>query len=122
MNEPITVRYSLEEILKRLEGKIDKIDEKIDKMDERIGHLEVGQARLEEKLSGEIKTLDEKLSGDIKSLDIKFTGEIKTLDIKVDGISKRLDNQEFLNRGVLIGLIVALLGGLAKMFGWIGSP
>ena len=106
MTEPITVRYSLEEILKRLESKIDKIDEKIDNMDERIGHLEVGQAR----------------SGDIKSLDIKFTGEIKTLDTKVDGISKRLDNQEFLNRGVLIGLIVALLGGLAKMFGWIGTP
>jgi hypothetical protein len=30
-----------------------------------------------------------------------------------------MDNQEFLSRGVLIGLIVAILGGFAKLFGFV---
>lgn len=104
MNEPIKVTYPLEEVLKRIEDKLDKIDEKFeakldkldekfeakfDKLDERLTTIEVGQGRLEE---------------------------------KVDGLAKRIDNQEFINRGVLVGLIIALLGGLAKMFGFIGSP
>ncbi len=90
---PVTVTYSLEEILTRLEQKIDHLDQKIDRMeekfDERLGRLEVGQARLEE---------------------------------KVDSLGKRLDNQEFINRGVLVGLILAFLAGLAKIFGIIGNP
>ncbi len=101
---PVTITYSLEEILKEISSKLDKIDEKfeskidkldekfeskLDKIDSRLTNLEVGQARLEE---------------------------------KVDGLGKRIDNQEFISRGVLIGLIVALLGGLAKLFGLVGSP
>jgi hypothetical protein len=82
MSEPVTVTYSLEEVLKRIEGKLDTLQED-------VTDLKIGQARLEE---------------------------------KVDGLGKRLDNQEFINRGVLIGLIVALLGGLAKMWGFIGNP
>ncbi|MEA5512044.1 hypothetical protein VB715_19920 [Crocosphaera sp. UHCC 0190] len=82
MNDPVTVTYSLEEVLKRIEGKLDTLQED-------VTDLKIGQARLEE---------------------------------KVDGLGKRLDNQEFINRGVLIGLIVALLGGLAKMLGFIGNP
>ena len=35
--------------------------------------------------------------------------------------NERLDNQEFISRGVLIGLIVALLGGLAKLFRFVGG-
>ncbi len=79
---PITITYSLEEVLARLERKIDNIQED-------VTELKVGQARLEE---------------------------------KVDGLGKRLDYQEFINRGVLIGLIVAILGGLAKILGLIGNP
>lgn len=93
MNEPTTVTYDLTEVLKRIENKLDI-------MQKDLTDLKVGQARLEEKL----------------------TGDIKNLDTKVEAIGKRLDYQEFINRGVLIGLIVALLGGLAKMFGWIGNP
>ena len=37
------------------------------------------------------------------------------------GLEKRLDNQEFVSRGVLIVLIVAILGGLAKLFGLVGN-
>nr|WP_232826398.1 DUF4164 family protein [Cyanothece sp. BG0011] len=104
MSDPMTVTYPIEEVLKRIENKLDKIDEKFetkldkldekfeakfDKLDERLTTIEVGQGRLEE---------------------------------KVDSLAKRLDNQEFINRGVLVGLIIALLGGLAKMFGFIGNP
>ncbi len=100
MNEPVTVTYSIEEVLKGIEDKFKKIDDKLDTIQKDVTDLKVGQARLEEKL----------------------TGDIKTLDTKIEAIGKRLDYQEFINRGVLIGLIVALLGGLAKMFGWIGNP
>jgi hypothetical protein len=33
-----------------------------------------------------------------------------------------LENQEFISRGVLIALIVAILGGFAKLFGLVGNP
>ena len=37
----------------------------------------------------------------------------------MDGISKRLDNQEFLNRGVAVAVLAALLAGSAKLFGFL---
>lgn len=48
--QPITVTYSLEDILTRLEQKIDRVENKIDKLDERVGKLEVGIVRLQEKI------------------------------------------------------------------------
>lgn len=84
---PITVTYSLEEILKEINSKLDKIDEKfenkLDKIEERLTKLEVGQA------------------------------EIKT---EIKGINKRLDSQEFINRSIAIGVIVALVTGVVKLF------
>lgn len=44
------------------------------------------------------------------------------LEEKMDGLGKRFESQEFISRGVLIGLIVAILGGLAKLFGFVGNP
>lgn len=46
-------------------------------------------------------------------------GDIKALDTKVEQLDKRVANQEFLNRGVFIGLLVALLGGVVNFFGWV---
>jgi predicted nucleic acid-binding Zn-ribbon protein len=46
-------------------------------------------------------------------------GNIKALDTKVEQLDKRLANQEFLNRGIFIGLLLALLGGIINAFGWI---
>ena len=43
-------------------------------------------------------------------------GNIKTLDVEVKGINKRLDSQEFINGSVAIGLIVAFLTGIVKLF------
>ncbi|ELS02465.1 hypothetical protein Xen7305DRAFT_00021790 [Xenococcus sp. PCC 7305] len=48
-------------------------------------------------------------------------GDIKSLDTKVEQLDKRLANQEFINRGVLVGLIAALLAGVAKVFGFVGN-
>lgn len=90
---PVTVTYSLEEILARIEGKMDQgfseVNHKLAALEKDVAELKVGQARLEE---------------------------------KVEGLTKRIDNQEFLSRGVLIGLIVAIAGGVAKLFGFVGNP
>lgn len=47
-------------------------------------------------------------------------GDIKALDTKVEQLDKRIGNVEFANRGILIGLVVAVLGGAVKLFG-LGS-
>ncbi|MCA2726510.1 DUF4164 domain-containing protein [Microcystis sp. M166S2] len=51
-----TVTYSLEAVLTRIEGKIDSfqkdVNQKFDKIDERLNKLEVGQAKLTEKVEG----------------------------------------------------------------------
>lgn len=95
----------------KLEGAITTIDERLS-----------GQIKsTDEKLSGQIKSIDERLSGQIKSTDEKLSGQIKALDTKVDQLEKRLSNQEFLNRGVFGGIILIVLGGAAKLFGWLGN-
>ncbi|MFM7190273.1 MAG: hypothetical protein ACKOX2_05575, partial [Microcystaceae cyanobacterium] len=59
------------------------------------------------------------LSGQITTLDEKLSGQITTLDEKVTGFGKRLENQEFVNRGILTALIIALIAGVAKFFGFM---
>ncbi|MEL4895418.1 hypothetical protein [Crocosphaera sp. Alani8] len=59
MNEPITVSYSLEEVLKRMDDKLDSIQK--DVMD-----LKVGVATLTEKVEGMDKRL-EKVEGTQKN-------------------------------------------------------
>jgi outer membrane murein-binding lipoprotein Lpp len=84
-----------------------KFDQKLDKLSSDLTDLRVGQARLE----GKIEAVDEKLSG-----------QIKTLDAKVDQLDKRIGNSELTNRGILIGLVVIIFGGAAKLFGLVGNP
>ncbi|AVQ70158.1 MULTISPECIES: hypothetical protein [Microcystis] len=88
-----TVTYSLEAVLTRIEGKIDSLQRDVNK-------LEIGQSELK----GEIKALDERLTTEIK------------------GLTARVANQEFTNRGILIALVVAILGGAAKLFGFLPNP
>ena len=83
------------------------------RLDTEITGLKISQ----ERLSGQITSLDEKLTGQINSLDEKLTGKINVLDEKITGQGKRLDFQEFINRSVLGGLILIVLGGAAKYFG-----
>ena len=56
------------------------------------------------------------VKGDIETLDEKLSGQITTLDTKVEQLDKRIVNQEFINRSVLIGLILAFVGSVVSMF------
>ena len=99
-----TVTYSLEAVLTRIEGKIDSlqrdVNQKFDKIDERLTKVEIGQSEIR---------------GDIKALDELLTTEIK-------GLTTRVAYQEFTNRGIFIALVVAILGGAAKLFGFFPNP
>lgn len=105
----------IESDLKEILG---QINQKLEKVSEDITELKVGQARIE----GRIESVDEKLSGKIESVDEKLSGQIKALDTKVEQLDKRISNSELINRGVLIGLVVIVLGGAAKLFGFMGNP
>ena len=106
-----TIETDLKEILSEFKQEFVKINQRLDKIDETVTDLKVNQIRMEERLSGQINLLDERLSG-----------QINLLDEKVSGLGKRLENQEFTNRGILIGLIVVVLGGAAKVFGFLPNP
>jgi chromosome segregation ATPase len=62
MSEPTTVTYSIAEVLKRIEDKLDRMDEKfegkIDTLQKEVTDLKVGQATLIEKVGG----MDQRLS------------------------------------------------------------
>jgi predicted nuclease with TOPRIM domain len=75
-------------------------------------------AEVNQKMDRQFAEVNQKLNK-LEIGQVELSGEIKTLDEKVSGIDKRLDNQEFINRGVLVALIVALIGGAAKLFGWL---
>lgn len=77
-----------------------KIDQRLERIENDVTDLKIGQVRLEAELKGELKRIEE----------------------KQDGLDKRLGFQEFINRGVLIGFILAILGGLAKVFGFFPNP
>jgi len=106
-----TIETDLKEILGKLDNHLERIDN-------RLSNLELNQIEIK----GEIKILDEKLSGQINALDEKLSGQINTLDEKITGIDKRLDNQEFINRGILVGIILALFAGVVKLFGFFPNP
>ncbi|MDV2995798.1 MAG: hypothetical protein N4J56_005452 [Chroococcidiopsis sp. SAG 2025] len=86
----MNIEFDLKEILTRLETKVDKISED-------VSDIKTNLVRVEAELKGEIRVLDE----------------------KIDGIAKRVDTQEFINRGVVIGLVLAILGRFAKIFGFV---
>jgi chromosome segregation ATPase len=75
---------------------LNKFDQKLDKLSSDLTDLKVGQAKVE--------------------------GKIETLDTKVDQLDKRISNSELTNRGILIGLVVIILGGAAKLFGLMPNP
>ncbi|MDD1422145.1 hypothetical protein MEO40_24130 [Dolichospermum sp. ST_sed1] len=138
-NPPI-LTYTLEEILSRLDQKIEKqfteVNQKMDrqftevnqKMDRQFAEVnqkmdrqfaEVNQKM--EKQFAEVNKKLETIDNRLNKLEIgqaELSGEIKTLEEKVIGIDKRLDNQEFINRGVLVAVIIALISGVVKLFGF----
>jgi hypothetical protein len=84
---PTIVETDLKEILGSIQKDLKDIRED-------LTDLKINQARMEERLSGQISLVDEKVSG----------------------LGKRLEFQEFINRSILAGLILLVLGGAAKYF------
>ncbi|MFN7513526.1 DUF4164 domain-containing protein [Microcystis sp.] len=124
-----TVTYSLESVLTRIESKIDslekRMDEKIDslekRMDEKIDSLEKRINERFDKVDERFDKVDERLTKlEIGQADLK--GDTKVLDEKIEGLTVRVAYQEFTNRGILIALVVAVLGGAAKLFGFFPNP
>ena len=107
----ITVEVELKDFLIQINQKLDNLQK--DVTDIKIELSEV---------KGEIKLLEGKIDGVEKRLEEKIDGVEKRLEGKIDGVEKRLENQEFVSRGILVALIVTILGGLAKLFGLVGSP
>ncbi len=91
---PITIIHSLEEVL-------GQINQKLDKLQEDVTEIKIGQVKLEEKL---------------ETLETELKREIKALSSEVQGIRKRLDTQEFINRSVVIGFVLAISAGAVKLF------
>lgn len=70
-----------------------------------------------DKLSGEVT----ELKTEVKVGFAEVKGEIKALDAQVEQLDKRITNSEFTNRGILIGIVMIILGGAAKIFGLMGN-
>ena len=132
MSNP-TVETDLAQILSEMNQKLDKLSDnvieikinqakiqgQIEAVDQKLsGKIEA----VDQKLSGKIEAVDQKLSGKIEAVDQKLSGQIKALDTKVEQLDKRVGNQEFASRGILVGIVVIVLGGAAKLFGWVGNP
>jgi len=116
------VNQKIDTLQKDVNQKIDsletRMDERFDKVEDRLTKVEIGQAELKAELKGDIKVLDEKIEG----LKGELKGDIKVLDEKIEGLTTRVGYQEFTNRGILIALVVAVLGGVAKLFGFFPNP
>jgi len=93
MSNPV-IETDLAEILKEIQSEQKTI----------LKEMQSGQKEILKEISN-LKVGQEKLNGDIKSL-----------ETKVEQLDKRLANQEFANRGVLVGLILVILGGAVKLF------
>ena len=123
-NPPI-LTYTLEEILSRLDQKIEKqFTEVNQKMDRQFAEVNQKMDRQFAEVNQKFTEVNQKLENidsRLNKLEIgqaELSGEIKTLEEKVIGIDKRLDNQEFINRGVLVAVIIALISGVVKLFGF----
>jgi hypothetical protein len=51
------------------------------------------------------------------SLEGNLVGKIETLNGKFEQIDKRVGNIEFANRGIFVGMILAVIGGAVKLLG-----
>ena len=113
-----TVTYSLESVLTRIESKIDSLEKR---MNEKIDSLEKRMDERFDKVDERFDKVEDRLTKlEIGQADLK--GDIKVLDEKIEGLTVRVAYQEFTNRGILIALLVAVLGGAAKLFGFFPNP
>ncbi len=103
-----TIEVNLADILNKIDQRLDRMEQsnaqRFDRIEQSVNDLKVTVTRTEAK---------------IESLDEKIDSQGKILEAKIDGLDKRITNQEFINRSVLAALIVGIIGGFAKLFGFI---
>jgi len=101
-----TIEVDIKEVLDKLDRKLDKLDDKLNEVKTDINDLKISVARQEE---------------NSKRLENKIDDMDRRLEDKINNLDKRLSSVEFASRGVFIGLIVAILGGFLKLFGFGGN-
>lgn len=107
----MNIEYDLKEVLLDIKQDIAKLDGKLDKLDEKVDNMSKDLSDFKIHVAEDFGAL----RGDIVRVESILQGEIKVLSEKVDGLGKRVDTQEFINRGIIVGLILAVLGGV-KIF------
>jgi len=125
MNIPNTVTYSLEEFLVRFEQRIDKqfaeVNQKMDKQFAEVNQkMDKQFAEVNQKMDKQFAEVNQKMDKQFAEVNQKLNKlEVNQVELstKVSGIDKRLDNQEFINRSVLVAVILALVGAAARFFG-----
>jgi uncharacterized protein (DUF849 family) len=83
--------------------------------------IETGLKDILTKIDNRLDRMENDLT-EIKINQSETRGEIKVLDEKITGIGKRLENQEFIGRSIFVGVILALLAGAVKLFGFPPNP
>ncbi|MCZ8116609.1 MAG: DUF4164 family protein [Microcystis sp. LE18-22.4A] len=117
-----TVTYSLESVLKEIKDSIKEVNQKIDTLQKDVNQkIDSLETRMDERFD---KVEDRLTKVEIGQAELKgeLKGDIKVLDEKIEGLTVRVGYQEFTNRGILIALVVAVLGGAAKLFGFFPNP
>jgi hypothetical protein len=108
----------LTEVLKRLDGlqvgmSTIQTDLKELKLESRVFQAQTTEKL--ESLSQKIDAVDVKLTQRIDAVDIKLTQHIGSLDKKVDGIEVRMNAQDARIWSLVVGVVLALFGLLAKL-------
>ncbi len=118
---PTTVTYTLEEVLSRFDQKIEKqfteINQKMDKQFAEVNQkMDKQFVEVNQKMDKQFAEVNQKfveVNNKLGALEIGQT----SLNEKVIAINQSLNSQEFINRGVFVGALLAFIGGLAKFFG-----
>ena len=121
---PISVNYSLEEILKDINSKLDKIDNKFEtkfdtldkKFETKFDKFENKLDALDHKFETKLDALDKKFETKFDKIDERLTsveiGQTKLTE-KVEGMHERLKAVEGTQRNQVWALIVLLAGAIA---------
>jgi exonuclease VII large subunit len=113
------IEVNLADVLNKIDQRLDRMEQsnaqRFDRIEQSVNDLKVSVVRLEQKT----ESLGEKLEQRTSALGEKIDSQGRILEAKVDGLDKRIANQEFINRSVLVALIVGIIGGFAKLFGFI---
>jgi archaellum component FlaC len=118
----VNIETDLKEILTKIDNRLDNLQKDMTDVKVSVAEQKKDIERLEEKIDSTSKRLEEKIDSTSKRLEEKIDSTSKRLEEKIDGLSKRVDNAEFINRGVFVGLLMVILGGAAKLFGFAGNP